>query len=409
MSNILRSPCAKPSASLLHFRYIASSSLVIVLLLFGGFGASGQSRARGGFPSTTQDRLNDQYWWPTKSTTSFSAYAGENACVECHAKQASSQATTPMAEAAVRLPSLIRSQKSISETLHNGTYLYRTSSDPLGYRLTVSSGKQSMTAAIAWIIGAGVHGQTYILESNGTLYESQVSSFSALHGLDLTPGHATAEPGNLKNALGERLATYATARCLGCHATYSSTNSKLDLSHVVPGVHCEGCHGPGLRHVYAEHVQRDQGETSDTILNPAHLSPADSVDFCGACHRTSMDVAESEDSDGPVNARFQPYRLEKSRCWGTRGDDHLTCIACHNPHEPLVRDPAFYDQRCLNCHASRASESPSLSPGSAHSVCLKATANCTSCHMPKTEVPGMHSEFTDHYIRIVRAGESYPN
>ena len=409
MSNILLSPCAKPSARLLHSRYIASSVVVVVSLL-GSLSVSGQSRVPGGFPSTTQDRLNDQYWWPTKGETSFSAYAGENACIECHAKQASSQATTPMAEAAVRLRGLIHSQQRISETLQNGTYLYRTSSDNLGFRLTVSSGKQSITAVIAWIVGAGVHGQTYLVESNGTFYESQVSSFSALHGMDLTPGHATAEPGNVKNALGERLTAYSTARCLGCHATYSSTNSKLDLLHVVPGVHCEGCHGPGLRHVYAEHVQLDQGEASShTILNPADLSPIDSVDFCGACHRTSMDVAESEDSDGPVNARFQPYRLEKSRCWGTQGDDRLTCIACHNPHEPLVRDAAFYDQRCLNCHASRANESASLSPGSAHSVCSKATANCTSCHMPKTEVPGMHSKFTDHYIRVVRAGESYPN
>jgi Cytochrome c3 len=407
MSNLLPSPCAKPLPHSRRLRF--ASSVAAVLSLLGGFHVSGQSRAPGEFPSTTQDRLNDQYWWPTKSTPPFSAFAGENACIACHAKQAASQATTPMAEAAVRLRGLSEPQKSKSETLQNGTYLYRTASDHLRFSLTVSSGKQSMTAAIAWIVGAGVHGQTYILESNGTFYESQVSSFTALRGMDLTPGHAMAEPGNLKNALGERLTTYATARCLACHATYSSTNSKLDLSHVVPGVHCEGCHGPGLRHVYAEHVQHDQDDASNTILNPAHLSAVDSVDFCGACHRTSMDVSESEDSYGPVNVRFQPYRLEKSRCWGTQGDDRLTCIACHNPHEPLVRDAAFYDQRCLNCHAPRGNESPSLGGGSAHSVCPKATANCTVCHMPKSEVPGMHSTFTDHYIRIVRAGESYPN
>jgi hypothetical protein len=27
--------------------------------------------------------------------------------------------------------------------------------------------------------------------------------------------------------------------------------------------------------------------------------------------------------------------------------------------------------------------------------------------MPKYEVPGMHSKFTDHFIRIVRKGEGY--
>jgi hypothetical protein len=28
--------------------------------------------------------------------------------------------------------------------------------------------------------------------------------------------------------------------------------------------------------------------------------------------------------------------------------------------------------------------------------------------MPKTELPGAHRQFTDHEIRIVRAGEPYP-
>jgi hypothetical protein len=28
--------------------------------------------------------------------------------------------------------------------------------------------------------------------------------------------------------------------------------------------------------------------------------------------------------------------------------------------------------------------------------------------MPKLELPGVHASFTDHMIRIVRAGEPYP-
>jgi hypothetical protein len=28
--------------------------------------------------------------------------------------------------------------------------------------------------------------------------------------------------------------------------------------------------------------------------------------------------------------------------------------------------------------------------------------------MPKIELPGAHRQFTDHQIRIVRAGERYP-
>ena len=29
--------------------------------------------------------------------------------------------------------------------------------------------------------------------------------------------------------------------------------------------------------------------------------------------------------------------------------------------------------------------------------------------MPKYELPGAHSKFSDHYIRIVKSGEPYPN
>src|SRR5260370_33846352 len=106
-----------------------------------------------------------------------------------------------MAEAAMRLDKNPTYSELAASTLQIATYLYQISSDHLGSKLAVSSGKQSITANIAWIFGAGVHGQTYILENNGTLYESQVSSFSGLHGMDLTPGHLQVDPNSLKNAL----------------------------------------------------------------------------------------------------------------------------------------------------------------------------------------------------------------
>ncbi len=382
-------------------RVILSALLVSLL---AGRAASGQSKA-GESSSTTLDRVTTHDWWPTKTTLPFSLYAGVNACAGCHVKQNSPQLNTPMAEAASRLQVNTRSQKIPTETLTLGTYLYKTSSNHVGSSLTVSSGKHTATAEISWIVGAGVRGQTYILESDGAFYESQVSSFGGLTGLALTPGHALAEPGNLKNALGARLSTSGMARCFACHTTYSSTNSKFDLPRAVPGIHCEGCHGPGLAHVVAEQAGELE-EGSNDIMNPAHLSPVESVDFCGACHRTSVDVIESGEYS-PINVRFQPYRLEKSRCWGTQGDARLTCVACHNPHEPLVQSASYYDQRCLQCHASAGNES--ASSGSAHAACPKATANCVTCHMPKYNVPSMHAKFTDHFIRVVRGGESYPN
>ena len=61
------------------------------------------------------------------------------------------------------------------------------------------------------------------------------------------------------------------------------------------------------------------------------------------------------DLGGTGNIRFQPYRLAKSSCYYSDPKDRrISCIACHNPHEAVVREPAFYDAKCLSCHASSA-------------------------------------------------------
>jgi len=142
-----------------------------------------------------------------------------------------------------------------------------------------------------------------------------------------------------------------------------------------------------------------------------------SVDFCGACHRSWSDVMLAG-TRGVINARFQPYRLEKSKCW-RRGDARLTCSACHNPHEPLVQDTAAYDQKCLACHQMRIEKKSTVGEralvakkgqGSRPAAgCPVSTKNCVTCHMPQVEIPSIHAPFTDHDIRIVRAGGSYPN
>src|SRR5256886_16162533 len=88
------------------------------------------------------------------------------------------------------------------------------------------------------------------------------------------------------------------------------------------------------------------------ISNPGRLKPVDQVDFCGACHTTWWDVNLSG-STGVGNARFQPYRLESSRCWG-KVVALITCIACHNPHLTLARDVRLYDHPCLRCPLATA-------------------------------------------------------
>lgn len=291
----------------------------------------------------------------------------------------------------------------------------------LSYKITTEAGKsvyaasqetQSISRPLVWAFGDGHVGQSYLFERNGILYESRVSYFENLKRLDFTPGRKPAEENDLEVALGRPVEGADLVRCFGCHTTASTIKEQFAGDRALPGITCEACHGPGLQHVVAQGVLNLQpqlhaiGEEADLIFDPGKLNPADAVDFCGSCHGTWWDV-KLAGLVGLANLRAQPYRLEKSRCWGKQGDARLTCIACHDPHNQLVRDAAPYDKNCLACHLAAAGAKPSREhPGPA---CKVSTSDCVSCHMPKYDDPGMHYKFTDHYIRVVLAGAPYPD
>jgi hypothetical protein len=363
-------------------------------------------------PDTTADRVTGQGWWPTKSPASTKVYVGSDACAECHSAIDSTQSKSEMAKAAFRLSGGAAGQPAPGD-YESGPYTYRfiPNNTLPGYSLEVTSNGQSIFSPIAWTMGAGVHGQTYLLDENGGMYESQASSFSFIHRVGLSPGHKPVEEGSLENALGVPLKGGEAVRCFACHTTASSANTTLDTADAVPGVHCEACHGPGLDHEKAIMAgQKVQGRQA--IFNPASLTPTGSIDFCGACHRTTMDVILHEPEPGAYTIRFQPYRLEESRCWQTTKDARLACTECHDPHAPMVRDAHFYDQKCLSCHSLRKDAKHDAFSGAwaaTPKICPRATANCASCHMPKSYVPEMNSTFVDHFIRIVRPGKPVPN
>jgi hypothetical protein len=390
----------------------ARSSLSVVLCFaLVLLSVAGTAQESSELPSSTEDHVAGKGWWPTKASTLGQAYAGESACGRCHAQEFSSQADTSMAKAAFRLSDNPQNAEPPSGRFESGPFTYRFVEATDGLSLEVESRGQSISSKVLWAFGAGVHGSSYILQGPGQLYEAQVSSFSSTHSLDVTPGHTKPLEGSLQKALGNRLSIREETRCFACHTTASSTGGGLDLEKAVPGVHCEACHGPGTDHIRAAESHLTD-RTTKTIFNPAHLTPAGSVDFCGSCHRTLMDVVLDPGLKGLSSIRFQPYRLQKSRCWEQTQGAGLTCTECHNPHEPLVRDASFYDRKCLSCHNSKrdGTQGSAAHPAAGGPpACPKATANCVGCHMPKYNLPEMHSQFTDHFIRIVRPGELYPN
>jgi len=345
----------------------------------------------------TEERLQKTGWWPTKGAFPRSDYLGPKACAECHSAEAETQESTPMAHAGSRAKdsNILQSHERLS--FHLGPYAYEIARVEGGSTYSVSDGSQALSVPLGWAFGEGAVGQTFLFERQGTYYEGRLSFFPILQALDTTPGHSHSVPSDLEHALGRPMDADETHRCFRCHTTASVTSGEFHPEAFIPGITCEACHGPGAKHVAA--MKEGLINTGlAVILNPAKLNPVDSVDFCGACHRTWADVEEAG-WEGISTLRFHPYRLENSRCWG-KGNARLTCLACHDPHLPLVHDPGSYDDRCLRCHL-RTSGAAADHPGKA---CPQSTKNCVTCHMPKREVPDTHTRFTDHWIGIDRAG-----
>lgn len=157
------------------------------------------------------------------------------------------------------------------------------------------------------------------------------------------------------------------------------------------GVQCARSHSGTEAH--AEAMARGKAMSASAKLG--HLPAEDISNLCGQCHRTFADVVRNR-LFGQINVRFQPYRLAKSKCYDG-SDSRISCTACHDPHRELVGNDESYDAKCQSCHAAQTAKK-----------CKVAKAACVSCHMPKLELAGAHQTFTDHFIRVVRSNEVYP-
>jgi hypothetical protein len=358
---------------------------------------------------STTDHLAEPGFWPTQNGTSRRDYVSASACASCHAAIVASQKATPMAGTALRADDagILRSHPQMNFAVGKYHYEVKTATKPSIY--TVTDGTHTLSATLLWAFGNGRVGQSYLFkQDDGNFYEARVTYFATLQNLHFTPDRALTSPKDLEEAMYRPVGAAEIGRCFACHSTASSIGDHFDENNLTPGVTCEACHGPGAKHVTAMQSAKLTGTAPPgdaAIFNAAQLNPADSVDFCGACHSTWWDVKLSGVT-GVSNAKSQPYRLESSKCWG-KGDARLACIACHNPHQQVQSDPSSYDRTCLSCHV--ASTTAKKTADHLGAPCPVSTQNCVSCHMPKVYVPEMHYNFTDHRIRIARPGDPYPN
>jgi cytochrome c554/c'-like protein len=344
-------------------------------------------------------------------------FIGSTACTKCHREKSQSYSHTAMANALTAAVQSKILQSHPRMTFRIGTYSYEIVNDSGEYLYRVTDGKETVSEPLLYAFGNAHVAQTYIFRHNGKLFESRLSYYSAMDGLDWTVGDALQPPSNLEAALGRDISGDEARNCFSCHGTAAVVNTKLELANLVPGVTCEACHGPGEKHSVAKLLD---AEVVSPIFNPKTLDPETlSQEFCGACHRGVDTVAMMPDLGGINNVRFQPYRLYNSRGHDPK-DPHLACTACHDPHLDLNQQEAANDANCKVCHelnpakrAARTSQNANTSrkesgSSSTGKKCPVGNDRCVSCHMLKVELPGAHFKFTDHRIRIARPGEPYP-
>lgn len=329
-------------------------------------------------------------------------FVGAEACRECHEEKMNGFEATGHHRS-----SELASEESIDARFREKMGTVRSNVPALHYLLEDRDDGFYQTAVVEsklekyrhserfdLVIGSGNKGETYTYYRGNQLYQLPLAYVRELDDWTGNPG------------LNEAFAHYSrrvTAACMFCHSTCFDDTVPLSEhgkpGHVIVGISCERCHGPGKEHVEHHRQHRDDA-TARHILNPSTLPRLRQLDICGQCHSGSI-VVDSAFRPGDVLADFIRHRSErkgaadgaiassqptddfhglnqlaqlaKSRCY--QKSDDMTCTTCHNPHVDEHGKIELFSKRCQACHEPEACDMH-LSLGE------RIASNCIDCHMP---------------------------
>jgi Tfp pilus assembly protein PilF len=358
------------------------------------------------------------------------AYVGDETCALCHVTHAETFGRHPMGRSLAPVaahPDRVRYDRAANDPFEKFGSLYRV--ERRGDRVFHSEtdrgphGEAHFTqeAEIAYVIGSGAHGYSYLIDHDGYLFYSPISWYAQGQRWNLSPGPAA--PTHFTRA--------ATEGCLFCHCNQADAVEGTDNRFHPPVFHgyavgCERCHGPGELHV----ALRERGEwvegTDVTIVNPGRLEPALRDAVCEQCHLQGvsrvlrrgrrwfdyrpglplslfLSVFVRPDRGGPTDVVGHVEQMRLSRCYRGSGG-RLGCVSCHDPHR--LPEPAekisYYRARCLACHGET---SCALAPPARRR--RDPADSCAGCHMPHADTVSVgHVALTDH--RILRRPGARP-
>lgn len=249
-----------------------------------------------------------------------------------------------------------------------------------------------------FFIGSRRMGRSYVLDSDGYLYQAPVGYYANRRLWDMAPGYENDRKPDFNRPI--------TTECLFCHASGAriipkTLNRVADVS-ALHGISCERCHGDA-----SDHLAHPQ---AGNIVNPAKLSFDARNSVCEQCHlagearfpqpgqgidefrpgaslSTYVAVLVAAGRPSGIRVNSHAEALAASRCRRESGQK-LWCGSCHDPHGSRTA----YREVCLGCHEPYAC--PKL-----RSKTNSEAADCVACHMPKSRAyDGGHTVFTDHSI-----------
>ena len=324
-------------------------------------------------------------------------FIGAAACDSCHPAEFHAQKNTVHARSLYRAAGHPLAASFSATQLRRGNFEFEVVRAGSELHVKANDGLHLMELPLEWAFGAGEQAVTFVTRVSSEHYlEHSFSYYTDSHSFDITPRHDSLPSRTLNEAMGQAIRTQSSRAsmisCFGCHSTGPVNVSPAgEVRITATGVQCESCHGPGSAHRAAAL----QGRPANALItNPGTLSAGELNRLCGRCHRTG---AESPplDWNSPWSVRHQPPFLGRSRCF-QESTSGLSCVGCHNPHEPLIRnDGAHYRAVCVKCH--HAGQHPPAD------VCRnQENTDCVRCHMPVVAI-GIHVKFTNHWIGVYRA------
>ena len=363
-------------------------------------------------------------------------YVDSRLCANCHPKIYETYQRTGMARSFYR-PSpaaIVEDYRANNSYYHpaSDTHFQMIERDGKYYQRRYQidfEGKQTNIdeKQIDYVLGSGNHVRTYLHRtSTGALLQLPLAWYAEKGGLwAMSPGYDKPDqPGSRRKIYFE---------CLFCHNSYPHIAVGHDQPEAQPlftgalpeGIDCQRCHGPGSLHVRLAQAGAGVRAISDSIVNPARLTPDRQIEVCMQCHleTDSMPLPHSivkfdrgpfsyrpgeplanfilffdRAPANPAEDRFQivnsVYRLKMSACF-LKSAGAMQCTTCHDPHSvPRVADAArTYNAACLKCHATAFRQTVDKGRHT-------ASTDCIGCHMPKRRTSDVvHAVMTDHYIQ----------